>query len=412
MPTLQAQERSVLNRQDLVNLALTGQLDVATLPQFEQALNRLRSGGQTKVIVDLSGLEYISSSGLGAFLGMVDHFRKAGGDLAFVRLSEKVQKIFKVVGFNRLLTILGNEDDAVRHFGHPLSVLSQFLITAATSNPHSGEAFDLEVLAADSRGMPLDSFNEEVSLRPSTGIASPAKIGPFAKGVWRGKVVLTGPGIVSLRAVQGEAQGEASFDVVETKDPAQLPVVVKCTGCGTPTEIRAFNVYRCRDCDEIYFVDKWAHAISLKAGSRGAPLPPKRIKLDLPADVNLLAASRVFLTALLREHGVPAEAVNDVELATDEAVTNVIEHAYQYDTRRSVSIEILLEKSQLRVLIRDNGEPFTPSQQPKVDLDKHIAERRTGGLGVHLMHQLMDKVEHRREGQENVLELLKRWGPA
>ena len=412
MPILQAQEHSVLNRPDLVNLRLAGTLDVATLPHFEQALNRLRASGQAKIIVDLAGLEYISSSGLGAFLGMVDHFRKAGGDLAFVRLTEKVQKIFKVVGFNRLLTILATEDDAVRHFGHAASVLSQFLITAATSSPHSGEAFDLEVLASDQRGLPVASFNEEVSLRPSTGIASPAKIGPFNQGVWRGQVVLTGPSLVSLRAVSGEAQGEATFDVVETKPQAVLPVVVKCTGCATPTEIRAFNVYRCRDCDEIYFVDKWAHAISLKAGNRGAPLPPKRINLELPADVNLLAAARVFITAILREHGVPTDAINDVELAADEAVTNVVEHAYQYDTRRSVGIELLLDKNQLRILIRDSGEAFTPAQLPQVDLEQHIAERRTGGLGVHLMHQLMDKVEHRREGDQNVLELTKRWEAA
>lgn len=412
MPTLLATEVPVLNRPDLVNLRLSGTLDIATLPHFDQALNQLRAQSKSKVIVDLAGLEYISSSGLGAFLGMVDHFRKAGGDLVFVRLTDKVQKIFKVVGFNRLLTILPTEDDAVSHFGHAASVLTQLLMTAATASPHSGEAFDMEILAADQRGMPVAGFQEEVLLRPSTGIVSPAKIGPFNQGVWRGQVILTGPGNVSLRAVAGEVQGEAGFDVVETKPQAQLPVVVKCTGCGTATEIRAFNVYRCRECDEIYFVDKWAHAISLKAGNRGVPPPPKRVKLEFPADVNLLASARVYVTAVLREQGVPTEAINDVELAADEAVTNVIEHAYQYDARRTVGIELLLEKGVLRVVIRDNGEPFTPAERPPVDLDKHIAERRTGGLGVHLMHQLMDKVEHRREGGENVLELTKRWAVA
>jgi len=69
---------------------------VATLPQFEQALNRLRASGRAKIIVDLAGLEYISSSGL-AFFGYGGPLPQAGGDLAFVRLSEKVQKIFKVV---------------------------------------------------------------------------------------------------------------------------------------------------------------------------------------------------------------------------------------------------------------------------------------------------------------------------
>jgi len=84
---------------------------------------------------------------------------------------------------------------------------------------------------------------------------------------------------------------------------------------------------------------------------------------------------------------VPAEVITMWSWPSDEAITNVVEHAYQYDARRNVSVELLLEKAQLRVLIRDNGDAFTPGQVPVVDLDRHIAERRTGGLGVHLMHQ-------------------------
>jgi anti-anti-sigma factor len=409
MPVLSAEERPVLNRPDLVSLRLGGTMDIATLPTFEQALTSLLNGGKAKVIVDLAQLDYISSSGLGAFLGMLDKFKKAGGDIAFVALTERMQKIFRVVGFNRLLTVLPHEDDAVKHFGLAESVLAQFLITPNTQSPHSGEPFDLEVLAADQRGLPVVGFHEEVSLRPSTGIVSPAKLGPFVDGVWHGRVVLTGPGSVTLRAVYGENAGEQTFDVVETKTPAELPVVVKCPGCALDTEIRAFNVYRCRDCDEIYFVDKWAHAISLKAGTRGAPTPPKRLKVEMPADVNLLGVTRVFITAALREHGVPVDVVNDVELAVDEAVTNVVEHAYQYDSRRTYSLELLMEKGLLRTLIRDSGEAFEPKALPPVDLEQHVAERRTGGLGVHLMNQLMDKVERRRENNENVLELVKRW---
>jgi anti-anti-sigma factor len=407
MPTLGVQESALGGRDDLVALKLAGTLDIATLPQFEGALNRLRASDRHKVVVDLSGLDYISSSGLGSFLGMVDHFRQAGGDLAFVRLSERVQKIFKVVGFHRLLTLLPTEAEALQHFGAPARALKQFLLTPATLQPHSGEAFDMEVIAADPRGEAFEAFEGEVSLRPSSGIVSPAKIGPFKGGIWRGKVVLTGPGAVGLRAVQGEASGEAGFDVAEDLPPATLPVTVACPGCHQPEEIRAFNVYRCRHCDEIYFVDKWAHAISLKAGQRGAPLPPKVISLTLPADVNLLAALRGFLTAVLREHGYPLDVVNDVELAADEAVTNVVEHAYQYDVRKSVVLELRMEQDRVQVLVKDQGQPYRPTGQG-VDLEKHIAERRTGGLGVHLMHAMMDAVDYRREDGQNVLALTKK----
>jgi serine/threonine-protein kinase RsbW len=130
--------------------------------------------------------------------------------------------------------------------------------------------------------------------------------------------------------------------------------------------------------------------------------------VELPADVNLLAGLRVFVTAVLREHGYPHDLVNDLELAADEAVTNVIEHAYRYDARRSFSLELQMEKALVRALIRDSGEAFEPAQAPPVDLEQHIAERRTGGLGVHLMHTMMDKVEHRRENGQNLLILTRK----
>lgn len=408
MPSIELVESAAAGRPDVVQLSLKGTLDIATLPDFEAALNRLRAAGKAKLIIDLAGLEYVSSSGLGAFMGMVDHFRKAGGDLAFVSLSDRVSKIFKVVGFNRLLTILPGPAEALAHFSGPKAELSQLVISGAVSEPHSGEPFDVEIIAADARGQAVDDFSGEAALRPSVGIVSPAKIGPFKAGVWRGKVILTGPGTVELRASSGPASGEARFAVVETKAPAVLPVHLACPGCALRTEIHAFNVYRCRDCDEVYFVDRWAHAISLKPGRRDQAPPSKSVKVEIPADVNLLAGLRVFVTTMLKEHGYNSDLINDLELAADEAVTNVIEHAYRYDARRSFSVELQMDKAAARVVIRDSGEPFVPSQAPKVDLDQHIAERRTGGLGVHLMHTMMDAVEHRRENEQNVLILTRK----
>jgi serine/threonine-protein kinase RsbW len=397
---------------DVTIVRVVGTLDISTLPQFEGFLRRLRDSGRVKIIVDLAQLDYISSSGLGSFLGTVDPFRLAGGDLVFIRLSERVQKIFKVVGFTRLLTIMADEDEAMRQFRGREAGLRQLIPTPATGTPHSGEAFEIEVLAADERGLPFDGFNGDATLRPSAGIVSPAKIGPFTRGVWRGKVALTGPGRTGLRAVStsenGEASGEVNLDVQETKPPAELPITISCPGCGLATEIRSFNVYRCRDCDEIYFVDKWAHAISLKAGHRGAPPPPKRVSLGIPSDVNLLGAVRAFLTTILREHGYAQDLVNDLELSTDEAVTNVVEHAYQYDTRKQIWLDMIMEKTQVVVKVRDQGQAFNPLQNDPVNLDKHIAERRTGGLGMHLMQTLMDSVDYRREDDFNVLTLTKK----
>jgi anti-anti-sigma factor len=409
MPGLSLQEEALPSISGVMRLKAIGTLDIATIGLMEGALTRIRTSGVPRVVVDLQELEYISSSGLGSFLGVVDSFRREGGDLAFIRLSDRIKKIFKVVGFHRILTLLETESDAVAHFSKAeTSGLAGFLIMPALSDPHSGEAFDMEIQAADAKGRAVPSFSGEVSLRPSTGIVSPAKVGPFVQGVWKGKLILTGPGKVVLTAIDGELKSEASFEVVEQKPPVELPVQVACPGCQAATEIKAFNVYRCNVCDEIYFVDKWAHAISLRRGNSQQLSPPRVVRFSIPADVNLLAAARNFIVHTLKNSGYSDESVGDLELCADEAITNVVEHAYQYDPKKTLSVELHMEKESLRITVRDQGKPFDPRSDKPVDLDKHISERKTGGLGRFLIGSFMDEVDYKREENENVLSMLKK----
>jgi anti-sigma regulatory factor (Ser/Thr protein kinase) len=227
------------------------------------------------------------------------------------------------------------------------------------------------------------------------------------QGTWKGQLVLTGPGEVVLTAIDGELKSEAVFQVKEDKPQAELPVNVACTGCGIITEIKAFNVYRCNSCDEIYFVDRWAHTISLRKGAGGQAQPPRLVRFSFPADVNLLGAARSFVVNVLRHSGYPEDSVGDIELCADEAVTNVVEHAYQYDPKKSLTVELVMERETLRIIVRDQGKPFDP-RGSQVDLDKHISERRTGGLGRFLIGSFMDQVDYQRENGENVLTMTKK----
>jgi serine/threonine-protein kinase RsbW len=258
------------------------------------------------------------------------------------------------------------------------------------------------------KGRVVHGFTGEISLRPSTGIVSPAKAGPFIQGVWKGKVILTGPGQVSLAAVNGEIKTEAVFEVQELKPPATLPVIVSCPGCQSATEIRAFNVYRCNTCDEIYFVDKWAHTISLRKGTTQQVSTPRVVRFSVPADVNLLAAVRIFIVSILKQSGYPDDSVGDIELCADEAVTNVVEHAYQYDPKKSLTVEVVMERELLSIIVRDQGKPFDPRGSGEVDLERHINERRTGGLGRFLIESFMDSVDYQRQDNENVLTMTKK----
>lgn len=408
MAVLDLKEQLVSGHPDIARLDVSGTLDISSLPAMEASLHGFLKRGAVRVIVDLAGMDYISSSGLGGFLAMVDGFRKGGGDLVFIRLSDKVKKIFKVVGFNRILTLAEGEAEALEALAPAKAPLSGFRLSTESLSPHSGEAFDIEIRAVDAQGQTVSGFQGELSLKASVGIVSPSKVGPLRAGVWKGKLIVTGPGLVQLTVSDGQLSGQASVQTVETKPPATLPAKVNCPGCGVITEIKAFNVYRCRECGEVYFVDKWAHAISLRK-SEVAPAAQVRVtRVSFPADVNLLSAVRVFITTVLRETGCSEDVINDIELASDEAVTNVVEHAYQFDVRKNVDIELRAQPGQVTVVLRDQGQPFEMKAVPQVDLDQHIRERRNGGLGVYLMHTLMDSVQHTHDGGQNVLTLVKK----
>ena len=91
----------------------------------------------------------------------------------------------------------------------------------------------------------------------------------------------------------------------------------------------------------------------------------------------------------------------------------VIEHAYGGATDRTVEIRFEDRGPALCVDVVDNGAKVDLRSVPRVDIERYVSERRTGGLGVHLMEKIMDSVTFRRSARRNVCCLVKRKaGPA
>ena len=107
--------------------------------------------------------------------------------------------------------------------------------------------------------------------------------------------------------------------------------------------------------------------------------------------------------------GFDASQAEQLALAVDEASTNVIEHAFAGApaTARS-SCATRTPGGELRIDIVDDGATVDPRSVPQVDLERYASERRTGGLGVHLMGRIMDSVTFRRASHRNVCCMVKR----
>ena len=93
-------------------LYLSGFLDAHTAPKFEDGLQSLIKEDRIKIIVNMKDLDYISSAGLGVFMGFIEEIRDKGGDIKLSNLSQKVYKVFDLLGFPALYEIYNDEVEA------------------------------------------------------------------------------------------------------------------------------------------------------------------------------------------------------------------------------------------------------------------------------------------------------------
>ncbi len=108
-----------VKRKDVNNVSivyLKGYLDAHTAPEFEKTLQELVDENRVKIVVNLSELSYISSAGLGVFMGFIEDIRNKKGDIKIAEPSEKVFRVFDLLGFTVLYEIFHKEEEAVSKY--------------------------------------------------------------------------------------------------------------------------------------------------------------------------------------------------------------------------------------------------------------------------------------------------------
>lgn len=131
-----------------------------------------------------------------------------------------------------------------------------------------------------------------------------------------------------------------------------------------------------------------------------------------PGQFESLAAISEFVTRAAEATGLDARAVFAVQLAVDEACSNIIEHAYRGERQGSIECTCHVSDAELRVVLRDHGRPFNPESVPEPNVHACIEDRTGGGLGLFLIRQLMDEVHFElTPNTGNVLTMVKHKEP-
>jgi anti-sigma regulatory factor (Ser/Thr protein kinase) len=287
--------------------------------------------------------------------------------------------------------------------------LDHFTLLLPPGEIVSGRGFTLRVEARDALDHTVTAYAGIPHLMSNRGMISPTLLPEMQSGAWEGQAVLTAPGEVTLKVWDDLTLGEATVQVREVGEKIAFPVTVACPGCGKPNVVSKPDVSRCVKCNFIYFVDPRGNLVPLKSG-----LPPgngfvRDLQFRIPSDINYLNLVRNFISGIAREEGLDDEQISQVEMALDEALANVVEHAYTYDSFQDVEIHLSLRPGELEITVKDQGREFDTRKNPLPNLKEHIEARRMGGLGRYLMTTLMDEVEYRRLHQTNELRMIKRF---
>lgn len=131
--------------------------------------------------------------------------------------------------------------------------------------------------------------------------------------------------------------------------------------------------------------------------------------LIFPARFDQLEIVRQFATQAAANAGLDERSICAVEMAVDEACSNIIEHAYEGISDGEIECTCEYDKESFTVILRDHGRAFDMLKVPEPDLDASLEERQVGGLGIYLMRHLMDEVRYDHLGETgNILTLVKR----
>lgn len=112
-------------------------------------------------------------------------------------------------------------------------------------------------------------------------------------------------------------------------------------------------------------------------------------------------------TGFAQENVLPDTVRQAISIVLDELLNNVISHAYQGEKEKDIEVGFELSGKRLVLTIKDSGVPFNPFARESPDITKSIEERTIGGLGIHMVRNMMDHYSYQRQINKNVVTLVK-----
>ena len=139
-----------------------------------------------------------------------------------------------------------------------------------------------------------------------------------------------------------------------------------------------------------------------------APSTATERHLSLRNDIGEIPRLHSFVQGIAEDTGLPHSVAMNLNLALEEAVSNVILYAYPAGTEGRVDLDAVLREDRIDFTLSDSGVPFDPTAAADPNLSVDVKDRPVGGLGIYLVKRIMDHVSYARKGDKNILTMTKK----
>jgi len=136
-------------------------------------------------------------------------------------------------------------------------------------------------------------------------------------------------------------------------------------------------------------------------------MPQYKISFELKNCLSELDTLREHLERYAEYVGLSKKCTFEINLALEELFANIFSYGFTDNTEHWIKIKISHDDGALIIRIEDDGIPFNPITAEKPDIESPLKERKIGGLGIHLIKELMDEISYERIGNHNFLTMKK-----
>lgn len=130
-----------------------------------------------------------------------------------------------------------------------------------------------------------------------------------------------------------------------------------------------------------------------------------RRNLHLPSKMESLPQLHALIDEITKILNIPFATANNIDLALEEAIVNIIDYAYPNREEGFIDLRVEANDRWIQFVIMDDGIPFDPTSRPDVDTTQSIEDRPIGGLGIHLIRNIMSGINYNRADGKNILTL-------